>query len=227
MTQLTNWQKQPDGIIGNVFAFLDPQSGYSLGAAHKRTSNLFFSLMERLIPIHFHCSPSPTLSPIDHHRALTIASTPYSVSLLSDPEMQLRGPVTSDFKVSSDLTHGLSIDATALFLWDLTNGQLLHTFAGHTSVIESCHFSKDGSWALTKSPTEIKIWDLDNKNCLQTIAEPNLLQAEEFYISPDSSLRKALVIFPLKVQLWDFESEKCLLNIKSEGNSPTPLYACN
>jgi WD40 repeat protein len=214
MTLTTNWQKQPDGILRDVFTFLDPISGYALSVAEQRTRDIFFSpgLLEKLIDIHFHCAPSPTLSPIDQHLALTTSLSNKARSVLSHKIIKLNAPPALLFTISKDLTQGLSADDQIFYLWNLPDGKLVHTFAGHTSPIEEMALS--AGKAVTKSRSEIKIWDLDTKTCSKTITSTELSQLRPTKISPD--LRQMLSVSPTQAQLWDLDTEKCLLTIKSE-----------
>ena len=55
-----------------------------------------------------------------------------------------------------------------LRLWDVTSGQCLRTFEGHTESVLSCHFSPDGRHVISgSSDNTLRLWDVTSGQCLQ------------------------------------------------------------
>ena len=54
-------------------------------------------------------------------------------------------------------------------LWDVTSGECLHTFEGHSDDVWSVSFSPDGTKVASGSYREMKLWDVTSGACLQTL----------------------------------------------------------
>lgn len=55
-------------------------------------------------------------------------------------------------------------------LWDLTNGQSIRTFEGHTWFVQSVCMSFDHRWAISGSAdTTLRVWSIEDGSCIQTL----------------------------------------------------------
>lgn len=55
-----------------------------------------------------------------------------------------------------------------LWLWDVTTGQCLRTFAGHNTSVDSVALSADGRWTVSGSPDNtVRLWELATGRCLR------------------------------------------------------------
>lgn len=97
----------------------------------------------------------------------------------------------------------------ALQLWDLTQGTLRSTLAGHQQAIASLQVSPDGHWLASGSHDQtIKIWDLQSEQCLQTLAGHQggvtalAFSADGQWLISGSRDKS--------VKLWDWQSAQCI-----------------
>lgn len=65
----------------------------------------------------------------------------------------------------------LTLNQNAAFAWDLSSGQLLHSYRAHARLTEAS-FSPDGKWVATASRS-IKIWDASNGEAMAKIESPH------------------------------------------------------
>lgn len=65
----------------------------------------------------------------------------------------------------------LTLNQNAAFAWDLSSGQLLHSYRAHARLTEAS-FSPDGKWVATASRS-IKIWDASNGEASAKIESPH------------------------------------------------------
>ena len=93
-------------------------------------------------------------------------------------------------------------------LWDVTTGQCLRTFEGHTDWVKSVVFSPDGHFALSGAEDNtLRLWDVAGGQCLRTFEENKFVETLTF--SPDGR-------YVLsgggdnKVRLWDVTTGQCL-----------------
>ena len=69
-----------------------------------------------------------------------------------------------------------SADGTAK-LWN-ASGYLLQTFIGHTDLVVSAVFSRDGGLVLTASDDKTaKVWNADTGDCIKTLRADNVQSA--------------------------------------------------
>ena len=55
-------------------------------------------------------------------------------------------------------------------VWDLENGQELHTLDGHTAGVTSVRVTSDSRFAFTaSSDRSVKAWDLKSQRCLASV----------------------------------------------------------
>ncbi len=215
MTLTTQWPTQPAAILNKIFEYADPLSAVALSSVDKRTNTLFSSpsLQARLIQLHHYSSLSPTLSPNDQYLALTTAQSTKTRSILPHKFTPLKGAWTDNFIVHPDLRRGLSSQGEIFYLWNLPGGQRVQTFVGHTSPIQWIGFHGDET-CVTKSATEIKIWDLEQKKCIKTITKPEIIAAKNIDVRPRHG--QIVCMSDTQLQLWDIETEKNLLTIEKE-----------
>ena len=215
MTVTTHWQTQPDGILAKIFEYVDPISSLNLSLVNKKANDLFLSplFQERLLQLHHHCTLSSTLSPIDQYLALTVGQSLKGYSILSNKVVKLNGPKTSIFLTHPDLTQALTAEDEILYLWNLPEAQLKHMYVGHASPIRWIGLNTDDS-CVTKSDSEIKIWDLKEKKCTKTITRKEIVESENVDIRPYH--QQILSVSNTDVQLWDMDTENRLLSIKKE-----------
>ncbi len=118
-----------------------------------------------------------------------------------------------------------------ILLWDVENGNLLHTLKGHTRV-DSVAFSPNGTVLASGSGSDamvgtIKLWDVASGSLLRTlILEGNNYKVGSIDFSPDGKVL-ASGSYDDTIRLWDVESGKLLCtleghtsNIKSVAFSP-------
>lgn len=93
-------------------------------------------------------------------------------------------------------------------LWDARTGDELRTLSGHTDVVSGVSFSEDGQRLASVSgkysghvvkPGEIKIWNPESGELLQTIPSPGLTGVA---LGPDGQ-RVATIDLTQDVKLWD------------------------
>lgn len=93
-------------------------------------------------------------------------------------------------------------------LWDARTGDELRTLSGHTSVVSGVSFSGDGKRLASVSgkysghivkPGEIKVWNPESGELLQTIPSPGLTGVA---LGPDGQ-RVATIDLTQNVKLWD------------------------
>lgn len=74
-----------------------------------------------------------------------------------------------------------------VYLWDIKSQSLIHTFSGHTSVVNTIAYSPDGKHLASSSwDNTIKIYDIEKKALLHTYdPKSRLLHLNSFQFSPD------------------------------------------
>ncbi len=103
-------------------------------------------------------------------------------------------------------------------LWDITTGELLVEFQGHTASVYAAKFSPDGTLLITGSEDKtIKLWDIATGSCLRDLLEGLKDTERPFYpcsikFSPDgtkiliSSTQNERESTPL-IRLWELPCE--------------------
>ena len=66
-------------------------------------------------------------------------------------------------------------DDSTVKLWDVTSGECLHTFEGHTTYVTCVSFSSDESNIASGSKDRaVKLWCVTSGECLRTLVEHGL-----------------------------------------------------
>lgn len=103
-----------------------------------------------------------------------------------------------------------SLDGTAR-IWDVGNGRLVHTLAGHVGPVYDQDFSPDGRWLATLgADTVVMIWDVATGQRIKTISTNS--DGTSLDYSPDGS-RIAVTSYSGIATLWDSQSGERLLTI--------------
>ena len=112
--------------------------------------------------------------------------------------------------LSPDGSQGLSgSDDKSLKLWDLANGECLHTFVGHTGRVESVAVSPDGRLAVSGSfDKTLKLWDLSKGECLRTL-RGHEWAVNSVVFSPDGRLILSGSL-DQSLKLWNLATGECL-----------------
>lgn len=108
------------------------------------------------------------------------------------------------FKCSPDGETAISIYSTALVLWDISNGQEIKRFTGHTKQINYAAFSPDGKTIISVAEDNtIKIWDIESD---KEISSFTVNSGKVLSVSPDG---KTIISGSDKtIIIWDIESGK-------------------
>jgi len=101
-------------------------------------------------------------------------------------------------------------------LWDVANGQLLHTLEGHTSNVTSVAFSPDGrTLASGSNDATVKMWDATRGKLLRTLSgHTNGVSSVAF--SPDGQ-RIVTGSFDQTAKVWEAASGRELLTLKGHS----------
>jgi len=115
------------------------------------------------------------------------------------------------------------VNKRTIRLWDLQQRKLVHTFAGHTSVITSLAFSPDGQQLASASwDKTIKLWDVRTGQLLRTL-EGHTSSVTALAFSPDgktlaSGSANYLVDSDHSIRLWDRESGRMLASLEGHDS---------
>ncbi|MBZ4218648.1 MAG: protein kinase, partial [Chlorobium sp.] len=109
-----------------------------------------------------------------------------------------------------------------LKLWEVSTGQCLRTFEGHSNGVRSVSFSADGSYALSGGGDNmLKLWEVSTGQCLDTMEEHNgsvnsvSFSADGKYVlsgSDDKTLK-----------LWDVSTGWCFRTFKGHSERVTSV----
>ena len=104
-------------------------------------------------------------------------------------------------------------DNKKLKLWDLSSGQEIRTFTGHTDRVTSVAFARDGGTALSGSDDKtLKLWDVASGREIRTFTHSGPVYSVAF--APDG--RTALTGHSItEVTLWDVASGRKIRTIRS------------
>jgi len=95
-------------------------------------------------------------------------------------------------------------------LWSLESGKCLATLSGHSEMVMSVQFAKDGRFAISGSDDKtVKIWDLGLGTCVGTL-EGHRSEVSGVSISPDSTLIASTEFRGGSARLWDWKTGTCL-----------------
>jgi len=126
-----------------------------------------------------------------------------SVALSADGSWALSGSGSFRKKLP-----GIITDNT-MRLWNVSNGECLQIFVGHTGRVNSVAMSADGRWALSGSADcTLRLWDVSSGKCLR-ILEGHTNSVQSVSMSADG--RRALSgSWDNSLRLWDLSSGECL-----------------
>jgi WD40 repeat protein len=98
-------------------------------------------------------------------------------------------------------------DDQTLKLWDVSTGEEIRSFTGHTSLVSSVTFSPDGRYALSGSWDQtLKLWDVETGKEIKTfIGHMNLVSSVSFSLDGRSALSGS---WDQTLKLWDIEVGK-------------------
>ena len=132
------------------------------------------------------------------------------------PVKEFKGnPIVLTACMSADGRYAISTGRSdkTIRLWDLSTGERLRTFTGHSDYVNSVCMSADGRYALSGC-NELKLWDVSTGTCLRTF-EGHEIPATAVCMSPDG--RYALSC-SREIKLWDIAAGKCLRTLKGHMN---------
>ena len=102
-------------------------------------------------------------------------------------------------------------------LWQVTNGQKISTFKGHTDWVSSVVFSPDGRTLASGShDATVKLWDIQTRECLKTFQEHTKAVRTVIFSSDGKILASAGD--DQTVKLWNISTGKCLKTLKGHSN---------
>lgn len=105
---------------------------------------------------------------------------------------------------------------SAIILWNVTSGELLHRFEGHSGPVTSVAFSPDGQMAISASEdTTLILWDVTNGKLLRRF-EGHFGPVRSATFSPDGQMAIS-VSDDATIILWDVTNGKLLYRF--EGHS--------
>jgi WD40 repeat protein len=117
-------------------------------------------------------------------------------------------------------------------LWDVSSGQCIHTFQGHTEGVHAVTFSLDGCILASGSDDQtIRLWNISTGQCFQTFSgSTNWMWAIAFTQQPyplaQSSERASLdggfiasSSDDCIVKLWDIKTGQCYRRLKGHEDS--------
>ncbi len=119
---------------------------------------------------------------------------------------------------------GSSGDDNTIKLWDARSGQLLSTFKGHSSSINSVGFAPDGKTLASASRDHtIKLWDTRTGQLLRTLTgHKDYVNSVAF--APDGKML-ASASRDLTIKLWDVRSGQLLNTLKGFENDVSSAMA--
>ena len=117
-------------------------------------------------------------------------------------------------------------DDRNLRLWDVPNGRLVRTLAGHTLRVSSIAISPDGPLALSGGDdATVRLWDLQTGRCRKKFESAGKLFGvalspnNRWAVSTSSAKETALGVSGTLIQLWDLETERCLIALPGHGRA--------
>lgn len=103
-------------------------------------------------------------------------------------------------------------------IWDLSTGKLIRTIPGNSSSISYVGFTADGQKIISGSETEIKIWNTNNGEIVNTIKAPSPEGIKAIAISPNGTII-ATTSLDASVKLWNLADGKLLQTIVPAANN--------
>ena len=120
-------------------------------------------------------------------------------------------PFFSPTAFSPDGRTFANVNGTEINLWDVTTGQVLHTFEGHTRDVWRVSFSPDGQLLVSASDAReapsVRVWDVLTSSHLHTFYNGN-----SFSFSPDGQIFTS--INGTEINLWDVSTWELLSTLR-------------
>jgi WD40 repeat protein len=137
-----------------------------------------------------------------------------SLAISPDGKTLVSGGGSSDEKTDSTVK-----------IWDLATGKLIRTIPGNSSAISYVGFTADGQKIISGSETEIKIWNANNGEIVNTIKAPTPEGIKAIAISPNGTTI-ATTSLDASVKLWNIADGKLLQTLVPEAkdNNLDRLY---
>ena len=108
-----------------------------------------------------------------------------------------------------------------LKLWEVSTGQCLRTFEGHSEEVKSVSLSADGKYALSGSYDEtLKLWEVSTGQCLRTFEGHSDWYTDNYVTSVCLSADGKYALsgsYDKTLKLWEVSSGQCLRTM--EGHS--------
>ncbi len=147
-----------------------------------------------------------------------------SVCLSADPIMSLAlKPITlCSVSLSADGRYVISANDMSLKLWDVSTGQCVRTFEGHSDFVLSVCLSADGRYALSGSQDKtLKLWEVSTGQCLRTFVGHSSSVTSVCLSTDDKYALSGSQDKTLK--LWEVSTGQCLRTFEGHSSSVTSV----
>jgi len=109
-------------------------------------------------------------------------------------------------------------------LWNISTGELIRTFQGHTRQINSVAFSPDAKTALSGSnDSTMRLWDVNTGQLIRTLSSSFPVYSVAFSANGNTALSSEYYYYrygnSIYVKLWDIKTGENLVNFKGHGDA--------